>query len=172
VTRRITYIVWQWLPVTLWLLVIAVESTDLMSARNTGSVLYVALTAIVGPVDPDRFAIFHFVLRKAGHFTGYGILSFLFFRALRATVTSSLARLWPLSVLFTGIVASLDEWHQTFLPSRTGALHDVVLDTFAAVCVQTVILAAVRRKKKSVAGPVDSPVVPIEQNEQQPTESR
>ena len=80
--RRIAYLVWYWLPVALWLLVIAIESTDLMSARNTGSVLYIALAAIVGPVDPDRFAILHFVLRKAGHFTGYGILSFLFFRAL------------------------------------------------------------------------------------------
>jgi VanZ family protein len=166
VARRIAYLVWYWLPVALWLLVIAIESTDLMSARNTGSVLYIALAAIMGPVDPDRFAIFHFVLRKAGHFTGYGILSFLLFRALRATVTSSLARLWSLSVLFTCIVASLDEWHQTFLPSRTGAFHDVVLDTFAAICVQTVILAAVRRKQRSSIAPASNSALPaIEESE-------
>jgi VanZ family protein len=170
VARRIAYLVWYWLPVALWLLVIAIESTDLMSARNTGSVLYIALAAIVGPVDPDRFAILHFVLRKAGHFTGYGILSFLFFRALRATVTSSLARLWCLSVLFTFTVASLDEWHQTFLPSRTGAFHDVVLDTFAAICVQTVIVGVVRRKQRRSAAPAaDSQLPLIEENEQQPT---
>jgi VanZ family protein len=172
VARRITYIVWQWLPVVLWLLVIAVESTDLMSARNTGSVIYIALAAIVGPIDPDRFTVFHAVLRKTGHFVGYGFLSFLFFCALRNTVTSNLARLWSLSVIFTCIVSSLDEWHQTFLPSRTGAFHDVVLDTFAALCVQTVIFVAVRRKQRSLAAAADLPLSAIAENEQQPSESR
>jgi VanZ family protein len=43
-------------------------------------------------------------------------------------------------VLGTSIVASLDEWHQSYLPSRTGTVHDVVLDTCAGIAAQFLIL--------------------------------
>jgi VanZ family protein len=39
-------------------------------------------------------------------------------------------------------VASIDEIHQTFVPSRTGAWQDVVLDTAAATLAQIIIRAA------------------------------
>lgn len=39
----------------------------------------------------------------------------------------------------TALVASLDEWHQTYLPSRTGTIWDVVLDSLAALAMQVVI---------------------------------
>ena len=41
-----------------------------------------------------------------------------------------------LAVLGTALVASLDEWHQSFLPSRTGRWQDVVLDTSAGIATQ------------------------------------
>jgi VanZ family protein len=37
-------------------------------------------------------------------------------------------------------VASLDEWHQSFIPSRTGRWQDVVLDTSAGIATQILIL--------------------------------
>ena len=40
----------------------------------------------------------------------------------------------------TAVVASLDEWHQSFIPSRTGAVRDVVLDTCAGIGAQVLIL--------------------------------
>jgi VanZ family protein len=33
----------------------------------------------------------------------------------------------------SALVASLDEWHQSFLPSRTGRVTDVLLDSSAAL---------------------------------------
>ena len=39
----------------------------------------------------------------------------------------------------TAAVASLDEWQQTFLPSRTGTFRDVLLDSFAALVAQILI---------------------------------
>jgi VanZ family protein len=41
-----------------------------------------------------------------------------------------------IAVLGTALVASLDEWHQSFIPSRTGRWQDVVLDTCAGVAAQ------------------------------------
>jgi len=33
------------------------------------------------------------------------------------------------AIVSTFLLASADEFHQTFVPSRTGAFHDVVIDT-------------------------------------------
>jgi VanZ family protein len=144
-------VLWQWLPVVLWLIVIMLESTDMMSGQHTGSFLLPLLTWAFGPIDPATFDLFHHLLRKSGHFIGYGILSLLLFRALRSTVTPRLVRVGLLSVALTAVVASLDEWHQTFIPSRTGCVQDVVLDTFAAACVQLVLLGAIHISRKRIA---------------------
>ena len=48
---------------------------------------------------------------------------------------------WAAIAFFMSVVvASLDEWHQTFLPSRTGLFSDVVLDSTAALVAQVVIM--------------------------------
>ena len=46
----------------------------------------------------------------------------------------------------TALVACLDEWHQTFLPSRTGNLHDVLLDSTAALIAQVVLFLILRKR--------------------------
>ena len=40
-----------------------------------------------------------------------------------------------LALLGTALVASADEWHQTFLPNRTGSPWDVLLDCCGAAAV-------------------------------------
>jgi VanZ family protein len=83
-------------------------------------------------------------LRKSGHVLGYGILSALLFRAWRATIFVPGHPRWSvvwarIALFMTALVASLDEWHQTFLPSRTGTIRDVVLDSVAALAMQVVL---------------------------------
>ena len=133
-----------WLAAILWLIVIAIESTAYLSANNTSRILYPILHFLFG-MDWMRFEFWHFYIRKGGHVVGYGILSFLLFRAWRATLRSENHSGWMLrwsamAVLGTAIVASLDEWHQSFIPSRTGRWQDVVLDTCAGIAVQILIL--------------------------------
>ena len=41
-------------------------------------------------------------------------------------------------------MAMLDEWHQSFLPSRTGTVRDVILDSAAALLAQIVLFAILR----------------------------
>ena len=136
-----------WIAAILWLIVIAVESTTLASAHNTGRILYPLLHFLFG-VDQRHFDVWHFYMRKSGHVFGYGLLSFLLFRAWRetwpltwpSTQNSRWTLRWTaLAVLGTAVVASLDEWHQSFIPSRTGTVHDVVLDTCAAIATQIVV---------------------------------
>src|SRR5207248_6430834 len=91
-------------------------------------------------MDLARFAAWHAVLRKTGHFVGYFTLSVLLFRSWRATFPRLSTR-WCLqwatvALLSTSLVAILDEWHQTYLPSRTGTIRDVTLDSTAALVAQ------------------------------------
>jgi VanZ family protein len=137
----------SWLPSAIWLGVIAVESSHLGSAENTGRILYPVFHALFG-MDPLRFAVWHHVLRKAGHFVGYFTLSFLLFRSWRASLPKPGTRWcapWAMfAFLGTVLVASLDEWHQSFLSSRTGTFSDVVLDSLGGFVAQIPIFMNLR----------------------------
>lgn len=132
-----------WIAAILWLIVIAVESSALLSAHNTSRILYPLLHFLFG-LDRMRFGYWHFYIRKSGHVIGYGTLSILLFRAWRATLPASGNVQWTfrwanIAIQGTALVASLDEWHQTFIPSRTGSVRDVILDTCAGIAAQVVI---------------------------------
>ena len=132
-----------WIAAILWLIVIAIESTALLSAHNTSRILYPVLHFLFG-MDWMRFEYWHFYIRKGGHVVGYATLSILLFRAWRATLPAMSDTSWTLrwatiAVLGTAVVATLDEWHQSFIPSRTGRWQDVVLDTCAGIAAQALI---------------------------------
>ena len=136
-------VVKAWLAAILWLILIAIESTAYLSANNTSRILYPLLHFLFG-MDWTRFEYWHFYIRKTGHVFGYGMLSFLLFRAWRATLPAMSDVKWTLrwaniAVLGTAFVASLDEWHQSFIPSRTGRWQDVALDTCAGIAAQMLI---------------------------------
>ena len=133
-----------WIAAILWLIVIAIESTTYLSAHNTSRFLYPLLHFIFG-VNHARFEVWHFYIRKGGHVLGYGLLSILLFRAWKETLAVPGNPKWTMrwatiAVLGTALVASLDEWHQSFLPSRTGIWQDAVLDTVAGIAAQILLL--------------------------------
>jgi VanZ family protein len=144
----------NWVPVFFGLSVIWMESTVTMGAANTGRWLLDVCHALWGQTDTASFEAVHFFLRKLGHFTGYGILSVLFYRAWYVTVgffwkgTRSGLRLEAagLAVFCTFLVASLDEWHQSFLEGRTSSFHDVMIDTCGALVFTAVVMLVVRRR--------------------------
>ncbi len=129
-----------WLPPLLWIAVIATGSSDLMSSAHTGLWLNDVIKAVIGhPLPAPEFAELHFLLRKSAHLLEYGILSALWFRALRGD-----DRRWRISwavtaILLTAAVASLDEWHQAYIPSRTSSPRDVLIDTTGATLAQIIM---------------------------------
>jgi VanZ family protein len=133
-----------WIAAILWLVVIAIESTAMLSASNTSRILFPLLHSLFD-INWVRFEVWHFYIRKSGHVVGYGILSILAFRAWRETFPAWGNPPWTLrwasiAVLMTAFVASLDEWHQSFIPSRTGRWQDVVLDTCAGIAAQILLV--------------------------------
>ena len=74
-------------------------------------------------------AAVHFLTRKAGHFTEYAVLAFLTRRAFITSSHAFLRRYWfQLGLLLVVIYGLLDEFHQSFVPSRTASVYDSVID--------------------------------------------
>ena len=126
------------------MIVIAIESTAWLSAYHTSRFLYPVFHYLFN-MDPEIFEYWHHYIRKGGHVVGYAMLSILLFRAWRATLPRVNGAKWSwrwanIAIFGTALVASLDEWHQSFIPSRTGRWQDVVLDTCAGIGAQILML--------------------------------
>jgi VanZ family protein len=163
------------------MIVIAIESTSL-SATRTGSIVDPILHWMFPRLSFDQVEHIHEVGRKVGHFIGYGLMSYFFFRAFRGTHhvyhgTENILRnkivpagqhlfeyLWQwrwaaLAILGTALVATADEIHQMGDPARTGTWWDVLLDSMGALIFQLVIMAIIRArtpKRRGVAETVST----------------
>ena len=142
--RAIRHWVSAWLPVAIGCTIVACESTAYFGADHTTGPLRTIWQWLFGPIGDERWDLIHHILRKTGHFVGYGLLGVVWLRAWRMTrpravfFTDAL-----LALLGTALVASGDEFHQTFLPNRTGSPWDVLLDCAGAavlICATWLIL--------------------------------
>ena len=115
-------------PLVLWAALIFVGSTSVLSASHTSVLLRVFLW-IFPQASEATLATIHFLLRKAGHFTEYAILALLAARALRTSYRKLLRQRWFwLSFLLVVVYALGDEFHQSFVPSRTASIYDSMID--------------------------------------------
>src|SRR5262245_28490574 len=122
-----------WAPPIIWMSVIFWFSTDIFSGDNTGSLLRKVISFIYPGATQELFDSIHFYVRKSGHFTEYAVLALLLFRAFRSGAGARWRRGWALSSLLVAFLyASLDEYHQTFTPHRTGSIYDSLIDTSGA----------------------------------------
>lgn len=80
--------------------------------------------------------------RKLIHASEYGLLCFLWWRALR-TVMDRVRALIP-AFAITVLYAVSDELHQTFTPGRHGTPVDVLIDSFGAALVALLLYRAQR----------------------------
>jgi VanZ family protein len=162
-----------WLPVLIWLGFIFVGSTDLMSAEHTSRIIEPFLRWLRPDISPEAIAQMQFVIRKCAHVTEYAILAMLFWRALRRGTSLQMKaipirlgcaslragfRLRSGQVLFIvvwlvcAIFAAGDEFHQSFVPSRTASAHDVMIDICGALIGLTIcwMFAAHANRKSEI----------------------
>lgn len=134
-----------WVPVAACILAIALESTSYFGVDHTSGPLRRFCEFLFGPYTQPQWWRTHILIRKWGHFTGYGILSLAWFRAfwmMWRTWRPAVQRQWSahgLAMLGTLAVASADELHQLFLPNRTGSGWDVALDGCGGLVMQLIV---------------------------------
>ena len=88
----------------------------------------------------------HPYVRKAAHMTEYAVLFVLLYMAYG--VYLGFCRRISASVWTAAIWASLDEFHQTFIPGRNGCFQDVCVDLTGALAVITILLFVSGRREK------------------------
>jgi VanZ family protein len=124
-----------WLPVALWLGWIFCASTDLMSAEHTSRFLGPFLRWWKPEITPDAIASIQLIVRKCAHLTEYAILAVLLWRAIRhqsQKLGSRFAFAAAITLLLTTVCAVIDEFHQSFVPSRMSSSRDVMIDVCGA----------------------------------------
>jgi VanZ family protein len=124
-----------WLPPFIWLAVIFVGSTEVMSAEQTSRFLVPFLRWLDPQISFATIAAIHFAVRKLGHLTEYAIFAALLWRALRCgtCLQAKMSILFLLAWLAAAIFAVTDEFHQSFVPSRTASPIDIMIDICGAM---------------------------------------
>ena len=95
----------------------------------------------------------HYLVRKCAHMTEYFLLTL----SLQLPLKAWLSRLpfWKTRILTgffcTVLLAALDEFHQTFVPGRSGNLTDICIDSLGAIAASLCLLLFYSLYQKKLA---------------------
>ncbi len=143
----------HWLPVLIWLGVIFLGSTDMLSAEHTSRFLVPFLRWIDPQISFATLNAIQLGIRKLGHLTEYAILAMLLWRALRSGTRwqMKMSILFLVAALASAIFAVSDEFHQSFVPSRTASPNDVMIDICGALIgLLSCLMFAVRKRPERI----------------------
>ena len=143
---------WRYGPLVLWILLISFASTGEFSAANTSVIIRPLLLWLFPHLSEARLATIHFLTRKAGHFTEYAVLAFLARRAFTSSSKAFLQRYWFQSALLLVVIyALLDEFHQSFVPSRTPSIYDSAIDIAGGLTILLIFKFSGGRRRRHEA---------------------
>ncbi len=133
---------WRWWLVAASVGFILLASTSLMSAERTGQAIKQVTRLILPNASPDQLRRLNFVIRKTAHLVEYAGLAALTAWALLAAFPRTVPVAWFfIALMLTAMIAFADEFHQSLVPSRTGAVRDVGIDVCGGLLALTAIAA-------------------------------
>lgn len=134
-----------------WMTVIFCFSKDPATVSNEKSDFVIeSLTSVGIDVGGIFGKMSTFIVRKMGHFTEYFILCILLIFALKSKF--KMKSNYIISIVITFLYACSDEFHQLFVPGRSGRIIDVLIDTTGgvlAIVICTIILKIKNIKNKT-----------------------
>jgi len=145
--RSATRFLTHYLPLLIWLACIFFASTSEFSASNTSRIIGPLVLWLFPNTSPETLDIIHGITRKLGHFTEYALLAFLAARAFRTSSKSLLRYRWfVVAFALVAVYALFDEYHQSFVPSRTASIIDSFIDMSGGL---TMLLLIWKRHKRT-----------------------
>jgi VanZ family protein len=127
-------------PVVVWAAVVSTFSTSWFTGDRTGFYIIPVLATLFPSASADELRNMHQGIRKLAHFTEYLILSVLLYRALRARRRFDL-RAAGMALGIAALYSAGDEFHQWFVPGRTAAATDCLIDVSGAAAGQGLLAA-------------------------------
>lgn len=143
----------RWWPALLWAIIISAFSTGAFTSDNTSRFIIPILRWFFPHASQQTLFLLHYFIRKTGHVTEYFILSLLVLRGIRGG-KRGVHLGWALAAIaVVGCYAALDEFHQSFVPGRTAALADVLLDSAGGIAAQglvglVILFGNIRKKRR------------------------
>jgi VanZ family protein len=138
-----------WLPVLLWMCFIFWMSTETFSSENTFSWIEMLLRFLAPKISAQEMVFAHLLIRKAAHVTEYFVLGLLLFRTFRGNSTLLWNWRWCFfAVIGVALWAASDEFHQSFVSTRTASAVDVGIDTAGGILAQFVAALWHRYRRK------------------------
>jgi VanZ family protein len=124
-----------WLPLLIWAGVIFIGSTNVMSAEHTSRYMGPLLLWLKPGMSPNTTWIIVVIARKCAHVSEYAVLALLSWRALRSVpaIRTKTSMVFGAALIGCALFAASDEFHQTFVKSRTPSVRDVLLDVAGAL---------------------------------------
>jgi hypothetical protein len=150
-----------WLPLLIWLGVIYVGSTSVMSSEHTSRYIVPFLLRLKPGMSPGAIWTILVVARKCAHVTEYAVLALLLWRAFRniQVLRTKTLMVFGAALLGCALFAASDEFHQTFVKSRTPAVRDVLLDVTGALLGLLIGASFVRRHPEKFRATTHNQVV-------------
>ena len=109
-------------------------STREFSALNTSKILRPLILWVFPSLSEPRVATIHFIIRKLAHFSEYAVMGLLAARAFSSSAKSFLQQHWVLVTLILIVAyALLDEFHQSFVLTRTASIYDSLIDVLGGL---------------------------------------
>ncbi|MCU0238679.1 MAG: VanZ family protein [Pyrinomonadaceae bacterium] len=129
----------RFVPLLLWVGVILYASSDNGSITHTSRFVRPLLEFLFPNSPEETLLIYHGYIRKLAHLTEYAILAFFASRVFWNSSKTILQKYWYLFAFgLVFLVASIDEYNQSFNINRTGSVYDVGLD-----CVGGLVMIAI-----------------------------
>jgi len=116
-----------WIPVLVMLLIQYTFSTSAFSSDETSRFVVPLLKFLLHNPTREQLVFWHHVVRKAAHVSEYCMLGLLVYRAFKVDIAKP-SKVGFLTVMFVAAAATLDEFHQSFVPSRGSSVFDVGWD--------------------------------------------
>ncbi len=137
-----------WLPVIVWGILMFAASTNLFSGEQTSRFITPFLLWLDPHMSYRTIEMVHILIRKFGHVFEYAVLAVLLWRAFRRGThwQVNLSILFVIVFLACSLFAISDEWHQSFVPSRTPSARDILTDIAGALIGIGIYSAFTRRK--------------------------
>ena len=112
-------------------------------------------------MSPETIWVILLAARKCAHMIEYAVLALLLWRAVRNTPVLGAKMLVAFGAVMLGcaLFAASDEFHQTFMKSRTPSVRDVLLDIAGAILGLLVGASLARRGPKKFRAAMHSQIV-------------
>ncbi len=133
--KSATRILFYGLPMIIWMILIYNASTTAGSSTHSFRLVRFLVSFIREreiDLSYETLDSVNLILRKAAHVSEYAILSLLAARFIQFGTSQLKRKSIPIALGICLLYASLDEFHQSFVPGRTAALRDVLIDSSGA----------------------------------------